>query len=239
MIAWQSSSAVLPLCLKKSFSTNHRAVAEKQEHMRQWAEDVDALRAQLVAERRAWESDRSELEEIVAELEDEVKDLKLLCQYLLRTSGVSGTAGLGRGGGFLCFHFWARSRAQWKLRVGISRFCTTLAGGGAAKHARFPRVVCLCSLVPIPSCPQILSRKARAITRMLVIFCEKTANSVQRIFFCAKDLLLRRFQVSSVHAGNHARCTNLKAELKLQIKNTPINSTIITHVFCFAAFRND
>lgn len=45
--------------------------------MRQWAEDVDALRAQLVAERRAWESDRSELEDVVVELEDELQELKV------------------------------------------------------------------------------------------------------------------------------------------------------------------
>lgn len=49
--------------------------------MKQWGEDVDALRAQLVAERRAWENDRTELENIAADLEDELNDLKV--QFLI------------------------------------------------------------------------------------------------------------------------------------------------------------
>lgn len=56
---------------------SNRALAEKDEHMKQWGEDVDALRAQLVAERRAWENDRTELEDIAADLEDELNDLKV------------------------------------------------------------------------------------------------------------------------------------------------------------------
>lgn len=46
--------------------------------MRQWAEDVDALRAQLVAERRVWEEDRADLYSEIGDLEDELGDLKVV-----------------------------------------------------------------------------------------------------------------------------------------------------------------
>ncbi|CAM9475726.1 unnamed protein product [Ectocarpus sp. 8 AP-2014] len=44
--------------------------------MAQWEEDVDALRNQLGAERKAREEDRRDLESVIFDLEDEVDDLK-------------------------------------------------------------------------------------------------------------------------------------------------------------------
>lgn len=61
-----------------------RAVAEKEEFMLQWEEDVDALRRQLGAERKGREDDRRDLEEAIFDLEDELDDLKVCyCMLLL------------------------------------------------------------------------------------------------------------------------------------------------------------
>lgn len=54
-----------------------RAVAEREEFMLQWAEDVDALRLQLGTERKEREDGRRELEGTILDLEDEVEELKV------------------------------------------------------------------------------------------------------------------------------------------------------------------
>lgn len=58
--------------------TCHRLVAEKEEFMVQWEEDVDALRQQLGSERTRREEDRRELEGAIFDLEDELGELKVL-----------------------------------------------------------------------------------------------------------------------------------------------------------------
>lgn len=45
--------------------------------MQQWEEDVDALRTQLVGERRRREDERDDMEGVIVDLEDEVEDLKV------------------------------------------------------------------------------------------------------------------------------------------------------------------
>ncbi|CAM9763559.1 unnamed protein product [Scytosiphon promiscuus] len=62
--------------LEEAEEDAERAMAEKEEFMLQWAEDVDALRLQLGAERTAREEDRRELERTIFDLEDELDELK-------------------------------------------------------------------------------------------------------------------------------------------------------------------
>lgn len=58
-------------------SIHRRAVAEKEEFVLQWEEDVDALRLQLGAERTRREEDRRDLEEAIFDLEDELEHIKV------------------------------------------------------------------------------------------------------------------------------------------------------------------
>ncbi|CAM9213002.1 unnamed protein product, partial [Ectocarpus sp. 8 AP-2014] len=66
----------LKAALEEAEEDADRAVAEKEGFMAQWEEDVDALRNQLGAERKAREEDRRDLESVIFDLEDEVDDLK-------------------------------------------------------------------------------------------------------------------------------------------------------------------
>lgn len=87
----------LKAALEEAEEDADRAVAEKEEFLVQWEEDVDALRRQLGAERKGREDDRRELEEAIFDLEDELDDVKVhaavvhrwICSLLLHVSRVS------------------------------------------------------------------------------------------------------------------------------------------------------
>ena len=49
---------------------------KKEEFVAQWEEDVNALRHQVVAERKRRENEGEELEGVILDLEDELDDLK-------------------------------------------------------------------------------------------------------------------------------------------------------------------
>ncbi|CAN0507798.1 unnamed protein product, partial [Ectocarpus sp. 12 AP-2014] len=66
----------LKAALEEAEEDADRAVAEKAGFVVQWEQDVDALRNQLGAERKAREEDRRDLESVIFDLEDEVDDLK-------------------------------------------------------------------------------------------------------------------------------------------------------------------